>query len=198
MSNLILKCKQFWINKKEYPVFGSRLRRFYELMWLIPHLKGNSILDLGCGDGTLLELINKTSNIKKYYGYDISENLLKKVGSFVKTKKYDFYKAESLPKTDNAVLFGVINYLLDDKSLNRLLRKINSPLIFIKTPCTNKDLRIYTNSRIGKEYVSYYRTLDHVIDLISKHFRILEIVRAYPKKIDSKFGSVMYFIKAQK
>lgn len=194
--------KQFWKDSQEYPEYGTiKERRLHELNYLVPQLKGETFLDLGCGDGALLNCLVHLTHFTKYYGFDLSENLLKHVSPLVETRVYDCYKPEPLPETDVTVMAGVLPFLFEDEAADAVLSLIKSPVVFIRTPCTlNKDSE-YVNrfsEELKRDYASLYRTLPHVLNLIGRHFRIEAVDRVYPDEIESKFGTKQFYIKGVK
>lgn len=95
-----------------------------EVEWVLPHLKGTSILDVACGAG-------RHGFLLEYYGFkvtyfDISPDALKNVhwsyrkirGNFV---EHDFGAA----KFDNVVSFHFIEHLTDEQ-LIRTLKKMKN------------------------------------------------------------------------
>jgi SAM-dependent methyltransferase len=198
------KCVDFWKNCVAYPKFGSNLRRFYELQYLVPRIKGDSLLDLGCGDGILSALLLDTTEIKRVYGLDVSSNLLGLVDERIIQVGWDLRKGFSLvrdifPKVDTTIMSSVIQYILEDVVFDEILRDLKTKTIFIKSPFCRKDKTINKNkSGVGDRYVSRYRKLDEVIYMVNEHFKVTDVCRAYPDEIESKFGSLQYWIKGEK
>lgn len=189
--------KKFWQSRVTYPPFASKARRFYELQYLVPQLRGTSLLDLGCGDGSLLSCLLATTDIEEFYGYDLSKKLLKHVDKRVKTKVYDCLKPTALPKTDITIMAGLIQCMSEDLDVVRLLGVVQSPTIFLRTACSAKDEIITKYSEELKEnYASHYRSVTHVIWLLEHDYVIEDIRRVYPNEIESKYGSHQYYFKA--
>ena len=68
--------KSFWQAQEQYPFAFTNHRRIHELNYLVPRLKkveGKSLLDLGCGHGSLLECLVHLTDYEEFHGYDISE-----------------------------------------------------------------------------------------------------------------------------
>ncbi|WP_455541996.1 class I SAM-dependent methyltransferase [Intestinibacter sp.] len=74
---------------------------YQEIIHRVRNLKGEKILDLGCGNGNIISMLKKEREAS-YYGLDISENMIKeakkKCGEDVNFTVGD---AESLPYSDN-------------------------------------------------------------------------------------------------
>lgn len=194
--------KKFWQDSVEYPEYGNiKERRLYELNYLVPRLKGNSLLDLGCGDGALLNCLVHLTQFCCFYGYDLSENLLKRVNSSVKVKTYDCYNPEPLPDTDVTIMAGVLPFLFENETANTILGLIRSPVLFLRSPCALGGNSITVNkfsSDLQRDYASLYRTLPEVMELVGNHFRIEAVDRIYPDDIESKYGTKQYYIKGVK
>jgi len=74
----------------------------------------NTVLELGCGDGNQLTLLNP----KNYIGYDVSQTIIAKCReSFSEHQNYEFYgpkEKSKLLKCDLAVSLDVIFHLVED------------------------------------------------------------------------------------
>ena len=82
---------------------GNGSRRFYEdLLKEIDIHDGYSVLDVGCGTGTILNCIGKEKNIKGY-GLDVSENMIQVAKE--KNTQYEFVTGDSakLPYKDESM-----------------------------------------------------------------------------------------------
>ena len=185
------KAKQFWTSQKEYPKYGTiKQRRLHELNYLVPKLKDvKSLLDLGCGDGALIKCLHHLTDIEKYYAFDIATNMMDNIPAIC--EHYDCCEPRELPETDATVFSGVIPFLFDDNQVHEVLKRIKSPLIYIKSPCSmDKPTKVDTFSeKLQANYASYYRTILQMIEIISQHFNINDVLRAYPDEIESEFGT---------
>lgn len=190
--------KKFWESRVDYPPFASKARRFYETQYLVPQLRGtSSLLDLGCGDGALLSCLLATTDIQEFHGYDLSKKLLKHVDKRVHTKIYDCLSPTELPKVDVTLMAGLIQYLDEDLDVVRLLDRVQSPTIFVRTTCSPKDEIIITDSKeLGTDYASYYRSITHVIWLLEHDYKIEDVRRIYPDEVESTYSSHQYYFKA--
>lgn len=181
-------------NKETYPNFPFvKERRLYELNWLLPRLKGKSLIDIGCGDGALLNCLYHLTDLE-LSGCDFSTRLLKNVNHKIKTFLYDCRYPTKLQETDIAIIGNVIVYL-EDEEVIELMRNINSKLIFVRSTC-GKNERINNYSEALKEnYQAYYRNIletAKVLGCVDKIFRI------YPDEIESKFGTKQYYFICKK
>ena len=192
--------KEFWTSCRDYPAFGSKQRRFYELMWTLPKLEGfNSLLEIGCGSGEFLDLLTKTTDIEKFFGCDISESLLAKVGSNIETFVFDMYDSSELPSADVILMWASLQYIFEDSVIEKLLASLKCKKLLIRTPCEKEDLIIEKFSKeLGANYSSRYMTLDNLLKLLSKDFTVIDVARAYPERIESKFGSKQWLIECTK
>lgn len=188
------KAKQFWTSQSEYPKYGTiKQRRLHELNYLVPKVfSKTSLLDLGCGDGALIKALKVLTDIKTYYAYDVATNLMTDIPAI--KKPYDCTSPDTLPQTDVTVFAGVIPFL-EDEHVHATLEQIQSPLVYIKAPCSvdEDDIEVNTYSeKLKQDYASRYRTVPNMIKLIEPHFEIKEIIRAYPDEIESEFGTKQY------
>ena len=190
------KAKAYWTGQGEYPFAFTRHRRIHELNYLVPKLRkieGTRLLDLGCGDGALLECLVHLTGFEHFHGCDIAEDLLKKVRPDVHTFVYDLAAGGSLPEVDATIIAGVIQYVFDDEAVDRVLSEITSPVAFIRSTCTLKA----EDEAVEKDgYASLYRTLPHTHALISRQFEIRAVDRVYPDEIESPFGTKQFYFEA--
>lgn len=190
---------QYWKGQKKYPFDFTRHRRIHELNYLVPRLKeipdGGSLLDLGCGDGSLLECLIHLTGFKKFYGYDIAADLLAEVNPKVETKVYDLANPGPLPQTNATICAGVIQYLFDDEAVDRVLGLISSPILFVRSTCTLKD----EDEPVERDgYASLYRTVAHTNALLFRRFKVVSCDRVYPDEIESPFGTKQYYFECRK
>jgi 2-polyprenyl-6-hydroxyphenyl methylase/3-demethylubiquinone-9 3-methyltransferase len=88
--------------------------------------KGENILDVGCGLGTLTDFLN-VSQKKKYLGIDISEKAIKKAKEYKKAsfKNVEFDEFKTTKKF-NIIVFGEVLYSMDEvKTFNKVLNLLS-------------------------------------------------------------------------
>lgn len=197
-----MKAKDFWTQQKKYPDYGTtKERRLHELNYLVPRLKNiSSVLDLGCGDGSLIRCLHELTDIETYYAYDVSENLISNVPDYAIKKVYDIYNLEKIPATEVTLMTGVSYCIFEDEILKEFLNMINSDILYIRDPLTLKDSRenvITYSEKLKSNYAGCYRTISEYIDLLSD-WNITEINRIYPDSIESKFGTKQFYFKCIK
>lgn len=191
--------KQFW-DRKDYPEYGTiKQRRIHEINLILPYLKGaNSILDLGCGDGALVECLRHLTDAE-LYAYDFSEKLLSNIHPAIETKVYDCYDPKPLPETDVTIWGGVVPFIFEDEDVVNMVNVIDSPILLLRAPCAEEDTYVNTHSEaLGQQYSSRYRTTMHIVSLLKDKYEVKDIIRVYPDDIESKFGTKQYYFICQK
>jgi hypothetical protein len=139
------------------------------------------------------------TDIKEFYGRDLSANLLAKVDKRVDTDVYDIYVGGKLPRVDAVVLGGVVQYIFEDDVILKLLESLDCTKLFVRSSCNSEELAINRFSEeMGGEYSSRYMTLDHLLKLLSQSFTIVDVKRAYPDSIESKYGTKQWLVECTK
>jgi len=188
----------YWKRQRAYPFPFTRKRRIYELNYLLPRLeqvKGRRLLDLGCGDGSLLECLLRLTDYEVFHGYDISEGLMTGIDPRVRTKLYDLTAPGDLPDVDATIIAGVIQYIFDDDTVRKVLEKVTSDIVWIRSTCTLKPER---ESIERNGYASLYRTLPETIRLLSGPFVVSAVDRVYPDAVESQFGTKQFYFEVRR
>lgn len=188
----------FWKSQTEYPFGFTRKRRIHELNYLVPRLAkvpGKRLLDLGCGDGSLLECLLRLTDFEEFHGYDIAADLLSDMDPRIRTAVFDIAKPGPLPEVDAAIVAGVIQYVFDDAIIDDLFARLSAPVIWVRSTCTLQPRA----ERIVKEgYASNYRTLPETLQLLSRHYQITAVDRVYPDELESAFGTKQFYFEARR
>lgn len=196
--------KTFWRERKDYPKYPNiKERRLIDVNFIVNNISNTkSIMDLGCADGYLLIALREFTNIKDFYGYDISKDMLSALEdrwgacSGLKTKVCDFTNILNLPSTDLTVSMGMFPYIFDDKHLVNILSSIKSNNLIVRVPCTSKKNDEYINTYsedLESNYSSVYRTPQSYLSILSMFYVNVFMERAYPDEIESKYGTKHFF-----
>jgi 2-polyprenyl-3-methyl-5-hydroxy-6-metoxy-1,4-benzoquinol methylase len=187
----------YWKGQGQYPFDFTRRRRLHELNYLVPRLneiEGRRLLDLGCGDGSLLECLLRLTDFEEFYGVDIAADLMRDIDPRVKTSVFDIASPSPLPEVDALICAGVIQYVFDDTTVADLFGRLKAPVIWVRSTCTLKPER--ENVHRG-DYASSYRTVPETHALISEHFEVTAVDRVYPDEVESKFGTKQFYFEAR-
>ena len=189
-----------FFDREDYPSFPHiKTRRLHELNWLVPRLegRGNSLLDIGCGDGALVNCLYHLTDLE-LHACDFSVKLMRGVNPRISTFEYDCRKPGPLPETDITVSGAVSPYLFEDSEVHALIQQIGSPLLFVRVPCGD-DERVDTFSEaLNARYKSRYRRVEQMETLLREHYRDVTSDRVYPDEIESKFGTKQWYFTAQR
>jgi len=119
--------KTGWEDARLYGPIARHSRRIIKKM--IKSLKISSVLDVGCGEGSLLNLISEIHNPEIISGIDVSHNALeiaKKVFPDGNFYKIDITKQKLEKNFDLIVSADVIEHLKDDeKALMNMAKMLN-------------------------------------------------------------------------
>lgn len=202
---------KFWKSREEYPSYPNLAeRRLIDIGYIISKVSSEkSVLDLGCGDGSILLCLREFTFIKIFYGCDINSELLRKLAdrwgwntnTDVLTINEDLTNLGELPVVDITLSLGSFPYIFDINDLKNILKAITSNVLIVRVPCTLKDKDEFINKfskDLGDYYAAVYRTVSSYEKLFSKYFTVKEIIRAYPDEIESKYGTKHFFFYMKK
>jgi SAM-dependent methyltransferase len=188
----------FWKSQTQYPFAFTRRRRIHELNYLVPRLEktgGKRLLDLGCGDGSLLECLLRITDFEELYGYDLSEGLLRDIDPRIRTAVFDISNPTPLPEVDAIIVASVIQYIFDDQVVDALFARLSAPVVWIRSTCTLEPHA----QQINKDgYAARYRTLPEVHALIARHFEVNAVDRIYPDELESAYGNRQFYFEARR
>ena len=194
--------KEFWVDQDFYPNYPFiKERRKHELDVLLKNIPADakSLLDLGCGNGSTTILLRELTYIQNFFCYDISPSMLSKIGSDRDSKVYPVafdVNTDTLvfPYTDVSICMNMFPYVFSDERLDMIIESIKSDIFIVRITCDTERLEINNFSEVlGKDYSAIYRTVSDYNDALSKHFKEVEITRAFPDEIESKYNSKQYF-----
>lgn len=188
----------FWKSQTHYPFAFTRKRRIHELNYLVPRLAkvpGKRLLDLGCGDGSLLECLLRLTDFEEFHGCDIAADLLKDIDPRVRTSVFDIANPGPLPEVDAAIVAGVIQYVFDDAHVDALFARLKSPVVWVRSTCT---LQPQAERVVKDGYASNYRTVPETFALLSRHYQVTAVDRVYPDELESAFGTKQFYFEARR
>lgn len=150
--------KSFW-NKCWLSENDRFYEHFYHIINLLPET--GSVIDIGCGVGTLLKFIREKKPKLKLEGRDHSDIAIKKL-----KEVYIKGKVEKLPfisgKADIIIATEVLEHMPDDMKLLANMAKV-APIAIITVPNNrlspaecNEHFRTYTVESMAKKIGKYY------------------------------------------
>jgi SAM-dependent methyltransferase len=201
--------KDFWRKREQYPDYkDTKHRRILDVNFVTGHSKDpSSVLDLGCADGYLLIALRGCTNIKRFYGYDISENLLNELrlkwgtAEDLETKVCDFTKYINYPQVDLTLSMGLLPYIFEDDDLCSILENIKSDALIVRAPCTVKGQDEYINTYsddLDSKYSAIYRTSQNYLTILKLFYTNVYFERSYPDKIESNYGTKHFFFVCER
>jgi len=200
--------KDFWTTRSGYPPYDHvEERRLEDIKYIAPRiLHAKSLLDLGCGDGKISLILSHLTKISNFTLVDHSRGILdRRTISALTLSKFNFIpmdlsKVNKLLAVDAVICLGLFPYIFSNEDLSNLLESLNTKRLIVRTPCTlfDQDEVINTHSRaLNAQYAAIYRTLKNTIEIIEKHFKVVEADRIYPDSIESKFGTKQFIFNCQ-
>lgn len=166
-------------------VFGRSCHDAYELVLDVIEKYGlnfNSLLDVGCGTGTLLSSISSRTNARELYGIDPSENMIK-IARRKKINGCQFYLEPienlSLPNStiDCIVSTTAFSHFSDErKALNQIHRVLKKTGFCIIVE--HKKPKLYVERFLKRiKILANYRGSEEIKDIfIHSSFMILELI----------------------
>ncbi len=143
-----------------------------------------TFLDLGCGIGGFLEILEKKFQVKKYTGLDVSKKMINKAkllhpdGNFI---LYDGKKIRQKKKIDAAFSFGTLHYCNNYNSLIRQMFEISKKLVIFDLRLTFKKSIINSsknfqligkNRKVNYNIINFFEALDNIISITKKKSQI--------------------------
>jgi SAM-dependent methyltransferase len=194
--------KNFWESTNFYPNYPFvKERRKCEIDYLlsnIPH-ETQSLLDIGCGNGSTVILLRELTYIKDYYCFDISKDMLATIGpnrdSNLHLITWDANtNAIKFPKTDVTISMNMLVYVFDDAKFEEIVKAVQSDTFIVRLSCDTEKKLINTHSAdLGKDYSACYRTVEHCTEVFQKYYKEVTVSRAFSDEIESKYGNKQMF-----
>lgn len=165
-------------------VFGRTCHDAYVLVLDVIEKYGlnfNSLLDVGCGTGTLLRFISDHMNVSELYGIDPSENMIK-IARKKKINRCQFYLESienlSLPNSsiDYIVSTTAFSHFSDERNaLSQIHRVLNETGLCIIVE--HKKPKLYVERFLKRiKILANYRGYEEIKDIfVHASFMILEL-----------------------
>lgn len=151
----------------------SQRIRFEQLTKII-HLKDFfSINDLGCGYGALVDYLDEKAVEYEYFGYDISEEMIKRARSrFFHKHNCNFFNHCQMNVADYTIASGIFNVKLDVEGDSWLKYILNTLTIMNQSSMKGFSFNIltsYSDDEYKKDYL-YYADPCFFFDYCKRHF----------------------------
>ena len=197
---------KFWKKSEIYPSFGFiKKRRIHEVKYILSKLtsKDKSILDIGCGDCSLLNILIHLHDFDRVYGYDFSKKLLGNAHHSISTHVFDIYKHKFnlFPYTDVIIIAGLIQCIENDDILINLFNSLKAKKIMLRSACILKGPDILINkysSQLKSRYACKYRSVGSIKKILNKNYEVISVKRIFPDSIESKFGTKQFYFEIRK
>jgi len=124
-----------WDDMKKYGPFSRHLRR--NIMQLIRPLRFESVLDMGCGQGTFLKELKAEFPRIEPWGVDFSSSAVQIAGARVPGGKFQVLDivSEHLPRRfDLVVCSEVLEHIVDDVAAIRNLAQMTGKYLVVSSP----------------------------------------------------------------
>ena len=197
--------EDFWTSQNLYPEYPNlNARRIIDVNFIINTINNpKSLLDIGCGDGYLIRVLRELTDIEEFHGNDLSKKLIKQFldncGRSIKsslTLSYGSIFDNVILPTDVTLAMGSLPYIFELSDLKKLILSIESNMFIARSPCTLKETDEYIDvysDQLGSNYSAVYRTIETYSNIFKSFYKVVELTKAYPDDIESKYGTKHYF-----
>lgn len=150
----------------------SHFLRFEQLSKILPKDLIFSLMDYGCGFGSLIEFLLENNFKFNYSGYDISEEMIIKAKSIYSSSNISFDSKLNGNKYEYTIANGIFNVKLEStnqgwqKHIEKTLNKINQ---ISKKGFSFNILTSYSEKEFKKGYL-YYADPLYFFDFCKRHF----------------------------
>ena len=174
-----------------------------------------TFLDLGCGIGGFLNILEEKLQVKNYTGLDVSKKMINKAKTLHPKSKFVLYDGKNIrlkKKIDAAFSFGTLHYCNNYNSLIRQMFKISKNLVIFDLRLTfrssiinsSKNYQLIGNKRkVNYNIINFFEALDNIISITKKKSQInIYGYYDYPAKnvrtIYNKILMIMFCIDKRK
>ena len=150
----------------------SHFLRFDQLTKVLPKHLNFSLMDYGCGFGSLIEFLVENNFKFNYTGYDISQEMINKAKGIYSSKNISFDSKLNGDKYEYTIANGIFNVKLDStnqgwqKYIEEILREIDE---ISEKGFSFNILTSYSDDEYKKDYLFYANPL-YFFDFCKIHF----------------------------
>lgn len=147
--------KQYQDNQAEWREMGAR-QKALNIMELTQGMKFGKVLEVGAGDGSILQWLSRHHFADELYAVEISGSALQRIHhrQIPQLRQAVLFDGYTLPFTDNSFDLVILSHVLEhvefERRLLRELRRI-APVQLIEVP---KDYRFGVDKKV-KHFLSY-------------------------------------------
>lgn len=194
LDSLLYKLEGVWSVKYGNGIHSKHRHIRYD-QYFIKNIKpGDSVLDIGCGNGFLdYQIINRVK-VGKLTGIDISKESIQFAKEHYKSPNLQFIQGNALKKFpdgkfDVIILSNVIEHIEERVGfLKDIISKIQPKRFLIRVPMFERDWRVPLKRELD---INYLLDPTHYIEYTKEEF-IIEMKRAglKPVLLDVKWGEI--------
>lgn len=105
----------------------------------------------------------------------------------------------NFPITDVTISMNMFPCIFDDSVVEEIVKNINSDIFLTRVTCEKERLEIDKFSEdLGHNYTACYRTAEEYVNIFSKYYSTVNVVRAFPDEIESNYGSKQMFFECKR
>ena len=209
----------FWANQgASYPNYGTtKKRRLHEINYLMSQFSALNLdsvrvlVDVGCGTGSTVTILQELTDIEHYFCYDISMGMMSIIdtrsvrGAQVTTSELDISSLDpdfEFPDADIVLCFGLFQ-CLSDEAVRTVLSRLRGKRLFVRDACYlphqgRQDINTFSE-QLRAKYSCRYRTLLEYISLCtSSDWQLKDVRRAFPDEIESAFDTKQWFLHLER
>lgn len=156
--------------------------------------RGESVLDVGCGNGLLSKKIAEGVPDTRVLGLDVDESNIEFARAHHQRPNLTFILGDAtkgLPsqRFDVIILSNILEHLDDRKAfLEALVREQKPKRLILRVPCLERDWRVPLKKELG---IDYRLDKTHRIEYTQEEFRDeLEGAGLKPKSMQSRWGEI--------
>lgn len=193
LRNLSLINKSKSVHQKKYQTVNF-LKRFFIFLFLkktaslIKEIKAKKILDIGCGEGQVINFLKKENSTLKFTGFDVSKEAVDRVKKILPEEKFsvaNIYQVDKIFQNqgfDLVLILEVLEHLKQPDLALGKLKKLKTRYFLFSVP--KEPWFSFGNFLMGKNITRLGRDKDHrwfwkreeFLDLLKQDFKIIKLI----------------------